>query len=305
MGVVSTVFSIFLLLFIGYAMKKIRVLKAEDANLLNTVALYITLPAFIFQAIHDYRQPLKWELMKVPLVGFAMMAIVLVLAYLLARAMKLDRPTTGGMMLAAAFGNTGFLGYPVTQAAFGTSGALVTTVLYDMFAMALPLYLIGTFIAANFGGDKAEPKAIIRMALIPPLLTVPIALILRPFTMPHIINHSLEYLAGGTIPLVMISLGLSLSASSLRGYARPAVAALALKLAVLPCLTFFAYRAAGLTGTSLQVGTMESGMPTAVMACVVASKFGANGRFVAGVIFVSTLVSLATIPTALLILRAY
>ena len=51
-----------------------------------------------------------------------------------------------------------------------------------------------------------------------------------------------------------------------------------------------------------QVGVLESGMPSAVMTGVLASKFGANGRFVAGVIFVSTLLSIVTIPTILLML---
>jgi predicted permease len=41
------------------------------------------------------------------------------------------------------------------------------------------------------------------------------------------------------------------------------------------------------------------------MACVVASKFGANERFVAGVVFISTLMSIATIPLTLAILGAH
>ena len=58
MSVLSTVFSIFLLLFVGYAAKKIRLLHAEDADRLNTIVIYLTVPAFIFEAIYSYRQPL-------------------------------------------------------------------------------------------------------------------------------------------------------------------------------------------------------------------------------------------------------
>ncbi len=302
MGVVSTVSSIFLLLFLGYGMKKLRVLREEDANLLNNIVLYLTLPAFIFEAIHSYRNPIPWSIAKVPIVGFSMIAVVLVIAWLIGRALRLDRPTLGAMMLAAGFGNTGFLGYPVSVAAFHDKGALVTAVLYDMFAMALPLYIVGSMIAAAFAGERIDPKQILRMLLMPVLLAVPIALLLRPVTIPPTLMNSIHYLSNGTVPMVMISMGLSLSSKSLKGYAAPAVVACVLKLTVLPVISYFAYRYAGLTGITHQSAVVESAMPTAVMACVIAGKFGANNRFVAGVIFISTLIGIATIQATLLIL---
>lgn len=302
MGVLGTVFSIFLLLFVGYAMKQFRILRGKDADLLNSIVLYLTLPAFIFAAIHSYRNPLPWSIVKVPVVGFAMIAVVLLIAYLLGRALRLDRPTLGALILAAGFGNTGFLGYPVSVAAFHNKGALVTAVLYDMFAMALPLYIVGSMIAAAFSGERVEARRILRMLLMPVLLTVPIALILRPVTVPAPIMSSITYLSNGTIPLVMISMGLSLSSRSLKGYVAPAAVACVLKLGMLPLISYFAYRSVGLTGVTYQSAVMESAMPTAVMAGVIAGKFGANSSFLAGVIFVSTLIGLATIPMTLVIL---
>ena len=302
MNTISTVSSIFLLLFLGYGMKKIRVFREEDANLLNNIVLYLTLPAFIFEAIHGYHDPLPWSIAKVPIVGFSMMVVVLLIAYAIGRALRLDRPTLGAMMLAAGFGNTGFLGYPVSLAAFHDQTALVTAVLYDMFAMALPLYILGSMIAAAFAGERVQPREILKMLLLPVLLAVPVGLLLRPVTIPTPLMSSIHYLSNGTVPLVMLSMGLSLSARSLKGYAAPATTACILKLGLLPVISYFAYRYAGLTGITHQSAVVESAMPTAVMACVIAAKFGANGRFVAGVIFVSTLISIATIPITLLIL---
>lgn len=105
------------------------------------------------------------------------------------------------------------------------------------------------------------------------------------------------------MPLVMISLGLSLSATALKGYAVPVLAACALKMVLLPFLTYYSLRAGGVNGVMLQAGVVESGMPSAVMTCVIAAKFGANAKFVAAAIFVSTLLSIAAIPTVLVLLR--
>lgn len=302
MSVVSTVSSIFLLLFLGYAMKKARVLRAEDTDLLNTIVLYLTLPAFIFETVHGYHQPLPWSMVKIPIIGFAMIAVVLFVTYLIGRAMKLDRPTLGAMILVAGFGNTGFLGYPVTQAAFHNQGALVTSVLYDNLGMALPLYVVGTMIAAGFAGEKASARQILKMLMLPTMLCLPVALLMRPMTVPAPIMNAIHYLASGTVPLVMISIGLSLTAKSLKGYVAPTIVVCVLKLAVLPFISYYAYGVVGVTGITHQAGVLEAAMPTAAMSCVVAMKFGANGRFAAAVIFVTTLLSIFTIPAVLLIL---
>ena len=302
MTVIDTVISIFLLLFIGYGTKKVRLLRAEDADLLNNVVVYLTLPAFIFEAIYGYRQPLPFSIVKVPIIGFAMIAAVIVAGYLVGRALRLDRPTLAGLMIAAAFGNTGFLGYPVIKTAFAAKGALVTAVLYDELAMALPLYTLGAAIASGFAGERFDRKQFAKVLTMPSMLAIPIALALRPLTLPEPLMVALRYLANGTIPLVMISLGLSLSARSLKGYAVPVLAACVLKLGLLPLLTYYSLRAGGVSGVMLQAGVVESGMPSAVMTCVIASKFGANAKFVAAAIFVSTLLSIAAIPTVLVLL---
>ena len=302
MNVLGTVFSIFLLMFIGYGTKKIRLLRAEDADILNTVVVYLTLPAFIFEAIYSYRQPLPLSIVKVPVIGFIIIAVILGIAYIVGRALKLDKTTLSGLILVSGFGNTGFLGYPVVQAAFHQKGALVTAALYDELAMALPLYTIGAIIAAGFAGERVSRNQLLKVLAIPSLWAIPVALLIRPVDLPQPLLDAIGYLSAGTIPLVMISLGLSLSASSLKGMAVPVLAACVLKLAVLPIMTHYAITAGGVTGLMHHVTVLEAGMPSALMTCVIGSKFGSNARFIAGVIFVTTLLSIITIPATLLIL---
>jgi len=302
MPITNTVISIFLLLFIGYGTKKVRLLKAEDAEILNNVVVYLTLPAFIFEAIYSYREPLPLDIAKVPIIGFAMIAVTLGAAYFVGKALKLNKPTLAGLMLAAGFGNTGFLGYPVIKTAFTQKAALLTAVMYDEVAMALPLYTLGVAIASGFAGERFDRKQFVRVLTLPSMIAIPVGLILRPVALPLPLLTSIRYLSEGTIPLVMISLGLSLSARSLKGYAAPVLAACALKMILLPFLTYHSLRAGGVNGVMLQAGVLESGMPSAVMTCVIAAKFGANAKFVAAAIFVSTLLSIAAIPTVLAML---
>lgn len=301
----GTVLSVFLLLFVGYGMKKLRVLQPANCDLLNTVVIYVMLPAYIFNVIYGYKGTVHVSTVYAILIGFAMIALVSLLSYLIGGLLKFDNSILAGLILAAAFGNTGFLGFPVVEAAFKDRGALFTAVLYDEFAMALPLYTIGIIVATGFMGEKFDTGRIKRLIYLPQLWAIPVALLVRSF--PHIhlpepLLVALKYLANGTVPLVMISIGLSLSAKSMKGYTLPVIVACTMKLAVLPLLTYYAAQRASISGITLQTITLEAGMPTAMMAGVLIAKFGRSGQFVASTIFISTMLSLVTIPVILMLI---
>lgn len=302
LSIVSTVLSIFLLLFTGYGIKKGRILKSGDAETLNTIVLYLTLPAFIFEAIYGYRGDLSIEIAKVPVFGFAAMCAVMLMAWLVGRALRLDRRIVGGLIIVSAFGNTGFLGYPVVEAAFRDKGALVTAVMYDELAMAFPLYTVGLAVAAFFSGEKISREYMMKVFKLPSMWAIPLALILRPIALPEPVVQAIHYLSNGTIPLVMISLGLSLSASSLKGYAVPVLVACVLKLAVLPFVTYHTMTWVGVRDTMHQVTVLESAMPGAMMSGVIASRFGNCGEYATSAVFAATVLSIVTIPLTLAVL---
>jgi len=299
---IGTVLSVFILLFVGYGTKKLKILKVENAGVLNDIVIYLALPSFIFTAVYNYKQAIPAAMGKATLIGFGMIMVVAFSAYMIGRLIKLDRSNLPGFILAAAFGNTGFMGYPIVEAVFPNKAALVTAVLYDELAMALPLYVLGIVLVAAFAGEKTDHRQVVRALKMPQLWAIPIALFLRQFHVPQPVIVAIDYLGRSTIPLVMISIGLTLSANSLKGYAAPITAICLLKLAVLPIITSYALRAGGLNGVIHQSTVLEAGMPTAMMAGVLVSKFGKNGEFMAGLIFVTTLLSIITIPITLLIL---
>jgi predicted permease len=252
--------------------------------------------------VYDYKRSISLSIAKVPLIGLAVMFVVMAAAWAIGKAIKLDRRTLPGFILAAGFGNTGFLGYPVVSAAFRSQDAMLAAALYDELAMALPLYVFGMLLVASFAGEKTNHSHVIKALKMPQLWAIPIGLVLRQVHLPVPLVTAIDYLAKGTIPLVMISLGLTLNAKSLKGYAIPIATVCLLKLAVLPVITYYATRSGGLTGTIHQSTVLESGMPTAMMAGVLVAKFGENAEFMAGVIFITTLLSILTIPATLLIL---
>ena len=87
----------------------------EDARPLNTVIIYVGLPAFIFEAIHGAEVgPAVWRIVGV---AWAVFAVTLLLAFLAEKVLRLPRDRAGGFLIAASLGNTGYLGYPLTASA--------------------------------------------------------------------------------------------------------------------------------------------------------------------------------------------
>lgn len=302
LGTLSTVTSVFLLLLAGYGAKKTGVLQAADTRVVNTIVVNICMPAFIFVNTHE--KPLTLAMINSTMLVFVMEMVVMVTAYAIARLLKLNRPTTGGLMLAATFGNTGFLGYPMVAAAFpGNKHAILTAVMIDSFAMSLVLNSVGVAVATSFTGKQFEWSSIFGFLKSPLFPATVIALIFRTVYVPPVIMNTLGFLSAGTVPLAMISIGLNLNASSLKKNPAALGMGILLKMLALPVLMYLALPFIGVTGTIRQVVVLESAVPTAVISGVIAGRYGANEEFVAGAIFASTLLSLAVIPAVLMLMK--
>lgn len=298
----TTVTSIFLLLLAGYVAKRLGALKPSDASVVNALVVNLTMPAFIFVSVHN--KPLTSEIIKAPAIGILMESVVIVLAYSVARILRLDRRTTGALMLVSAFGNTGFLGYPVVTAAFRNErDALLCAVMFDEFAMAMILNSAGVAIAIAASGARFEWRNVLEFLKSPLFPATVIALAMRKLAIPGFLMSTLEYLAAGTVPLAMISIGLTLSTGTIRSYPLPILFALILKMIVLPVLVWLSLSVLGIQGVVRQVSVLESAMPSAVFSGVVAARFGANGSFAAAAIFVMTMFSVILIPLTLTLIK--
>lgn len=294
--------SIFLLLLVGYGSKKLRILSVKDTGVINSVVINLALPAYIFSSIHD--KPLGIDMIKAPFVGLAMEIIVLGTAYVIARLLKLNRPTTAGLMIAATFGNTGYLGLPFVTASFhGDQGSIQAAVMMDSFAMRILLCTAGVAVATCFAGERFNWQSTMEFVKSPLSVAVVVGLLLRNAPVPDFLMSAITYMGNATVPLSMISVGLNLSMGSVRRWPLGIGAAVILKMALLPTLVYFCLPLLHIEHAVARVAVLEMAMPSAIFGGVIAGRYGANKEFVAGAIFASTLASTLVIPTVLTLVR--
>lgn len=279
---------------VGWLLRATGVLSADDARPIHTVIIYVGLPALIFQAVHP--ASLNPELAVIAGIAWAVFAITAAVAWLLTRILHLPRRVAGGFILAASLGNTGYIGYPVSQAILGDEG-LVRAIFYDVFGTVGALLVVGLLIAQRYG-DRVGPRINIFREILrfPAVMALLVAFVLRPFPVPGTVSSGLDALASLVVPLIMISVGLSLEVRRLgeRPLVLGTLGAVRLLLAPLMALAI-----GGLLlddPTAVRLVALEAGMPVMMLSIVVGARFGLDTEFLAAAVVLTTMASVATIP---------
>ncbi len=290
LGVIGGVLGYFAL---GMVLRVTGLMKAEHAHPLNTLLIYVALPALIFTTVQQAALDLSLGLL--PLVGWGVVLVGLAVGWALARLLGLEGPAAGAFMLAAAFGNTGYIGYPLASALLGDAG-LVRAIFYDVFGNTAAVITIGTFIASRYGEHDEQVKPIREVVTFPPFIALAAALALRSVAVPTVVGDWLDALGKLVVPMIMISVGLSLRPSKLKGHLRDVAAVAGIKLLVLPAIALAAGSLVFSSAESLRVAVIEAGVPTMMLTMVIGMRFKLDTDLIASAILVTMTGAIVTIP---------
>ena len=305
---------LFLLILLGAFLKRARLLHAAHVPILNGLVINVTLPALIFLALtraprlpaSDSRLPLALLLAEL-----ATMAV----AYILGRAVRLSRPALGALLVVGVFGNTAFLGYPITLALLPRE--FPVTVLLDEFGCVLILYFCAALLGNRFGSQSGGYGTTLwSFARSPLFLAVLAGMTVRLLPWPPSLFHApglralggildqcLSYLAQGTTPVILLALGVALQPQAALAAPQAALLPCLLKLLVCPLAMWAVCRLFGLHGDLLRVGVLQAAMPTSVLASVLCGHHDMEGTLAVGVVFLTTVLSLVTLPLLLSLLH--
>lgn len=278
----------------GYALRKLGLLPEEAARHLNQIVFFLTLPLLIFNALH--RAELHWSLLWMPAIGWGTSLIGLGLGWVSGKLLKLPDRTLGSWMLAIAFANTTFFGYPIIEGFFGRHH-LTLAIFYDLLGATLAVNTVGAMVASTLSGKALSPgEQFGRLLRFPPLWALVLGLGLHGLELPSMVEHLLDRIGGLTTPLIMLSIGLSLQfRQATKEWPLTLAAALA-RLILMPALVWALLALLGLPLDFQQAAVMEAAMPTMLYAFSLALLFGLEIPLVLNTIVASILLSFATLP---------
>lgn len=290
-------------ILIGYVAHKLGFLGGDFDSALSKLVINITLPCMILVSVCGRELPPATELLQLlalSAAGYVMAVIVALIAPRLMRA-----PESGAYSFVIAFGNVGFIGFPVLSAVLGPDA-----VLYAAIAN-IPWYILSSSIGVLMISGLPEgglAKALCASAkrLVSPMLVA--SLIVLAFALVGIndfgvVGDGLSNVGAFTTPAALLICGSSLANYSAREMLSNwrAYVATALRLVGVPLLLFATLRGFAATPLILSVIVLGQAMPVATNGILYCLMYGMDAKPVMQGMFLSVFASILTIPLTALI----
>jgi predicted permease len=278
-----------------------------DVESLNTVVLYLLLPALVF---HSLLTSTLAGGTTLRLVGgvWAFTAIMLVLAWGVGRLVGASGETLSALVLASAIPNVGNFGIPVSTFAFGPVGR--TTAVVFVAAQNVLTLTVGVYIAARGAGTVAR-GALRRIVEFPLVYAIVLAILVRATVGDPgggNIMRTIELTGNASIPLFLIVLGASLVQTDIGATLRSVTPAVGLKLGVAPVIGVLLALALGVDRPAvLRTFVLESAAPVAIMPLSLAIEFtddGTGPAYLSTAILVSAILGIPLAAGLILLLQS-
>ena len=292
----NNILPIILLSGAGFALGKLLHI---DPRSLGRVVFYVFSPVLLFDLL--FRNELKIAEAAI-VIAFALSFILMIglLTFTIGYFLKLERSALVAILITTMFANTGNYGLPLVSFAFGEQALSYAGIYFA--TTTLLFYTLGVFLASL--GHMTFREAALGLLRIPTMYAVLLAILMNMWdiSLPVPVARAVELAAGGTIPLMLILLGVQLTKVELSGNQRALQLSVVLRLLVAPlaALTFAALF--GMQGFTRQASVTQASMPSMVSATVLATEYNLDSRLVTAVVFISTLLSPFTLTPLLVFL---
>ncbi|MGR8933061.1 MAG: AEC family transporter [Gammaproteobacteria bacterium] len=266
-------------------------------GVLTGVVYYLLLPAMVLLVL--WRAEIGLQSLQYTLLGVACILFGMAAMWLIGRFCRFERMRLGATLLAAAFPNVTFLGLPVLEQSFGTWARSVAIQL-DLFATGPLAFSVGVTVAGYYGWDERKTrKNWLTFFNAPPFWAAGLAVVLnrQALNMPLWLEGVLEHLAGGVVPLMLISLGLALNWQAVHWRNVPYILpVIAVKMALMPWFAMGIAAYLALDAAHKAAAVLEMAMPCMVMGVVFCDRYGLDTSLYAMAVTVTTVLSLLTLP---------
>lgn len=198
-----------------------------------------------------------------------------------------------------AFRFNSFIGLALADRLAGSEGLQLIAVL---IGVCVPLFNVGAVWPMARHAKRNFTGELVRNPLILATATGLVANLLG-FTLPVWLEPSVNRIGAASLALGLMAAGAGMQFGHLSKGKTLAVAVLSIRHLILPLVALGLASAFGLAPVQATILLAFSALPTASSAYVLAARMGYNGGYVAGLVTLSTLLGVVSLPFALGLLR--
>ena len=287
----------FSLILLGFLLCRYTALNRAVWEQAEKLVFFVFFPVLLFHSI--VKSPLDLSATSGLIVGGLTLAasgiaLTYVLPYLPWLGARLDRREHAACAQ-IGFRFNSFIALAMAERLAGPEGLLLIAVLIGVcvpvFNMAA-IWPMARHSQTNFGRELLRNPFII--ATVSGLLAN-----LMGFHIPNWLEPSVSRIGAGSLALGLMAAGAGMRLGSMKEAKALSVAVLLIKHMLLPLVALFLSHALDLSKAQTLVLLAFSALPTAPTAYVLAARMGYNGPLVAGLVTLSTLLGLLSLPFAI------
>lgn len=299
MEMIQMQIQILVFLIIGWIFGRKGWISRTSAGQLNFLVMNLILPCSIF---HAFCTPLTEEILQ-SASWILVLACLLQVGFWIVSKLIWKRIPDKSEQINLEYGtvcnNAGTLGMVIGQAAFGSEGVLYTSI----YAIPLRMVLWGYGLPLYTKSDTLKGKQLAKKVLTNPCMIAIVAGILMMaassagFILPSVVDSIITSLAQCNTPMIMIVIGVILSDLPLKDLTgkEPALYCL-IRLVFLPALCLVILQVLGIGGMPLKICVLETAMPAPVTMAMLSQRYRQNESFASRLVFLSTVLSMITLP---------
>lgn len=292
-NVIQTQLMMLCLIGVGVLVAKIKLVSPQVTGVLSTLVVNVFLPCNLVSVFmsKDFDTGLIGSFVAAAVAGTVACTAVFFGSKLLFAKVKDDRNLI--LRYALLNPNVGFVGIPVIGGLYGQIG------LFYLSAFLIPLNIFMWGFGLSYFEKMDMRNTLVKILKNPPLIGIAagIVLMLSGLTVPQFIADTLSSLGACTTPMSLLVTGAVLAGISPKSIINgPSVYYSILRLVLIPLAAMGIMMLCGLPPLVTAVTVMSLAMPAATAVVMVAQIYKGNAGYGSQIIFISTVISMVTIP---------
>lgn len=289
------------LILLGLVLTKLHLLDEKGSAVLSTLVVHVFNPALIISSVCEGGLQTQGDtVIEAIICGvflYALLILIAIVVYMRSKALKEEVSICKMIVI---FSNTAFVGYPILRALYGDFAVFVFSLMHLPFNLLIFTY--GRSLLQKGNHQKMTVKDIFSIGTVSSIAAL--ILYFGNISVPVRVADFFGILGDACVPLSMIVIGVSLAHASWKNVLKSKNINMVvfLRLIVLPILIAWITLPLPISTFNRELLVISGALPAGSMIVVLAKEYKANDGLASAGVFLTTLLSVVTIPLMLGIL---
>lgn len=288
----------------GFVLIKTKMIKPTSISGLNILLLYVCQPCLSYHALTKigYSKRIMLNMLYTFLIALVLMLSVILLFRFITRKKQKESIATRIANVATGFGNCTFMGIPLLEALLPSYPEAVVYSIFFFISMAIIGWTVACYIITNDKKYVSLKKIIINPAIIGLAFALPF--FITGAKLPTAFHDAVNLLGKMSTPICMLILGMRLATLPLKTVFldKSKYLTIFLRQVIVPIIYLLVFLVLPIEHNLKVTILVCASAPVAAVVLNYAELLGEGQEYAAGVIILSTLFSVLTMPLIVLLI---